>query len=181
MYMLPLFYALTLYIARSNTSYSSKLLLKRYLTIRNPLVANIFISKSNPHNPRVKNRKENYNKITVVGLVSYALCFLLLVLYAIMFFVDSMGPAYYEINTRFLFFIAQDINEQLIIIASMFVFSVIGALDFINSQFAVSFKPTARHRKFQIVLYIVLSVLFVCFAVYELLELFSTIVLACSH
>ena len=68
-------FLLMLVIAYETTAYNPKLKLKKYIKIKNPKLAKLFITSSDPVLRR-KNNKNNRDKILISGIISYILTIL---------------------------------------------------------------------------------------------------------
>ena len=175
MKMLPLAYILILFMVRRAAAYDPKQLVQGYLVIPHPTLAEILISQSDPLTGRSKNRKENRNKMSFLGVGLYIFSMLMFLLHVVFFFKKPIGTAEYTIDSRFIFLHASNLNEVIIILSILIVLPITIATYFINSLILVIRKPKVSGRKLAIFLYSAFIFMFLALAVSKLIELLRLI------
>lgn len=104
--MLFLLMLINLIVARNNTAYHPRMIVKKYIKINNKVVAKIFISQSDPGGTRAKNLKTNRNKMLYAGIVFYFAYVIVQIFSATLLFISNGHNIYTPIllNMTFLSF-----------------------------------------------------------------------------
>ncbi len=171
MTMIPLIYILILFMARQAAAYDPKQLVQGYIVISNPTIAKVFISQSDPLTSRGKNKEEERNKMSLLGVGLYITCILMLLLHAVLFLIKPIGTAEYTIDTDTIYLYAGNLNEVIIVLSTLIVLPITIASYMINSLAIAIRKPETSGRGLIIGLDSFFSIMFLAFAVSKLIVL----------
>lgn len=116
MYAFPVTILLALIFANLNTSYHSHLKFKKYIKVKNPIIAKILINQSNPLYTQRKNIKSNQNKLLFGGLIFYVLCLIMIIFSIILIYIFPRIPIpLYEFDVDSIYILTNSLNEKIIV------------------------------------------------------------------
>lgn len=122
MAMFPILILFLILGARINSTYDEKLIFKKHLIIKNPILSKLLIDQSKV-NSTAKNIKANRNKLTLVGLIFYILIIILLMLICYMLLViPPIQSSPFEINTRLIYIYTKTLNQKISVIITIVLF-----------------------------------------------------------
>lgn len=165
MQTLPLLYLVMLLMARGATAYDQNQLVKGYLIVRNPTAARILIDQNDPLLGKSKNKKANRNKLSLLGLGTYILCAVTMLIHVILLLVAPLGDASYTIDTRLIHLQAGNLNEAIVLVSTFAVLLLMGAVCCLNMTVLAVRRPRVNGRKLTVGISISLTLLFLIGAV----------------
>ena len=80
-------------MARGTTAYDSNQLVKGFLVIRNSTAAKILIDQNDPLVSKSKNKKVNRNKLSLLGLGTYILSAITMLIHGILLLMEPLGSS----------------------------------------------------------------------------------------
>ena len=113
MYSFLLILLLLLLVTRANSTYHPHLLFKRYVIIKNEIVAKLLIGQSDPVNSSAKNAKANRNKLTYYGIIFWVLFLVLCCFSFIMTLLPEVTCESFTFDSRYIFLSGNTLNEKL--------------------------------------------------------------------
>lgn len=157
---LLLLYLVILLIARGTTAYDPNQLVKGYLIIRNSTAARILIDQNDPLRGKGRNRKENRNKLSFLGLGAYILCAVTVLSAVILLLMEPLGDASYAIDTKLVHLQADNLNEAIVLVSAFAVLLLMGAVSFLNMTVIALRRPRVNGRNLTVGISILLTLLF---------------------
>ncbi len=167
MYMVVLLIVCTLLLARNISGYDNRYYNYKYFTVDNKTLARLLLPKStgwSRHN--IKRAKNDFNKMTYVGLSFYICNLIIIVLIPILlFFVPEIKTTPFEIETRYLYILVDTINEKIPVLLTFILLSAEIIFEFINTMLQ------SKNKKFLMFLLCVLVVIACLFGIMQIKEL----------
>ena len=152
-------------MARGTTAYDSNQLVKGFLVIRNSTAAKILIDQNDPLVSKSKNKKVNRNKLSLLGLGTYILSAITMLIHGILLLMEPLGDASYIIDTKLIHLQAGNLNEAIVLVSAFAVLLLMGAISFLNMTILAIRRPKVNGRKLTIGISVFLCLLLLIGAV----------------
>ena len=146
--MLPVYYIGLLFLARISSAYDPLQLIRGFIVIYRPVLATVLISRSDPlHSRNRKNKKENRNKMSFVGLFVYILVAVTSAAHIVLLCLPSLGDANYSIEAKYLTLYADTVNKAIICSSTMLA-SCVALTAYFSNQIPLAVRrPDAPCRR----------------------------------